>query len=50
MPLLWYMPTTVLGMQLLALASLGSLWMMWNLDFRGEARGVALGSPTTSHS
>ena len=29
--------------------SLGFLWM-WSLDFRGEARGVPLGSPTTSHN
>ena len=57
MSLLWYTPITALGMQLLGLAhtisflegSLGSLWM-WNLDIRGEARGVSLGIPTTSHS
>ena len=57
MSLVWYMPTTAGGMQLLGLSHtisvleghLGSLWM-WNLDFRGEARGVPLGSSTTSHS
>ena len=57
MSLLWYTTTTALGMQLLGLAhtfsflegSLGSLWM-WSFDFRGEAKGVPLGSPTTSHN